>query len=205
VVGMTARQSLYGFGMKGKAHSPDTSERMSEEIDAYRAEVLAEAADVAEMVGSGFLDNAHSGEGNGAMAIAAELRSRADVLTPAVPAAGQDDTSTAEPDPTPISARWDRLVIHPDPDSDDDTIVCCLADDGRPVALFLDDELREALGMLLVDPDGDDEPTAQPDGHEPDCTCDSDDNTHDPGCDTAARWAADTYAGTRGEPGDVTT
>jgi hypothetical protein len=44
---------------------------------------------------------------------------------------------------------------------------------------------------------------AQPDGHELDCTCDSDDNTHDSGCDTAARWAADGYAGTRGEPGPV--
>lgn len=30
---------------------------------------------------------------------------------------------------------------------------------------------------------------AQPDGQEPDCTCDSDDNTHDSGCATAARWA----------------
>lgn len=30
---------------------------------------------------------------------------------------------------------------------------------------------------------------AQPDGQEPDCTCDSDDNTHDGGCATAARWS----------------
>jgi hypothetical protein len=34
----------------------------------------------------------------------------------------------------------------------------------------------------------------EPDGREPDCTCDSDDNTHDSGCATAARWALDTAA-----------
>lgn len=50
-----------------------------------------------------------------------------------------------------LVVRWDRTVIHPD-DPRDDTIVCCLAEDGRPVALFLDDELREALGLVLVDP-----------------------------------------------------
>lgn len=55
----------------------------SDWIDAHRAEVLNEAADAAEMVGSGFFDNAHSGEGNGAMAVAAELRERAAILTPA--------------------------------------------------------------------------------------------------------------------------
>jgi hypothetical protein len=30
--------------------------------------------------------------------------------------------------------------------------VCCLTDSGQPVALALDDELREALGLALVDP-----------------------------------------------------
>jgi len=274
---MSARQSLYGFGMKGKAHSPDNSGRMSEEIDAFRAEVraeqgpedqetleeaaamyralrpvieatmadssrwdgdeseefhlgryvqwlaagraqvrtevLAEAADVAEMVGNGFLDNAHSGEGNGAMAVAAELRSHADVLAPPVPAAGQDDTGTATlVAAEPITAHWDRLVIHPDPDSDDDTIVCCLADTGHPVALFLDDELREALGMQLVDPDGDGETVAEPErcgvyeGHGE--YCDYPAVTGGTHCqyhaDQAPPTPADTYAGTRGEPGDVT-
>lgn len=54
----------------------------------------------------------------------------------------------------PLTVRWDRTVIHPDPATPDNpTIVCCLTDDGRPVALLLDDELREALGLLLVDPD----------------------------------------------------
>ncbi|MCX4751745.1 hypothetical protein OG455_41720 [Kitasatospora sp. NBC_01287] len=56
----------------------------------------------------------------------------------------------------PLTVRWDRTVIHPDPSiPGDETIVCCLAADGRPVALFLDDELREALGMQLVDPNPD--------------------------------------------------
>lgn len=64
---------------------------------------------------------------------------------------------------TPIPARWDRTVIlpeHPNGDSDGDTIVCCIADDGRPIGLFLNDEHREALGLLLVDPDGDTEEAA---------------------------------------------
>jgi hypothetical protein len=53
----------------------------------------------------------------------------------------------------PLIVRWDRTVIHPDPNEPGDpTIVCCLTTDGQPVALFLDDELREALGLLLVDP-----------------------------------------------------
>lgn len=56
----------------------------------------------------------------------------------------------------PLIVRWDRTVIHPDPTNPDDkTIVCCLTDDGQPVALMLDDELREALGLLLVDPNPD--------------------------------------------------
>lgn len=57
---------------------------------------------------------------------------------------------------TPLTIRWDRTVIHPEPaeDGDDETIVCCLTENGHPVALFLDDEYREALGLVLVDPDG---------------------------------------------------
>jgi hypothetical protein len=51
----------------------------------------------------------------------------------------------------PLIVRWDRTVIHPD-DPAEDTIVCCLTGDGQPVALMLDDELREALGLMLVDP-----------------------------------------------------
>lgn len=56
----------------------------------------------------------------------------------------------------PLSVRWDRTVIHPDPlVAGDPTIVCCLADDGQPVALLLDDELREALGGQLLEPNPD--------------------------------------------------
>lgn len=53
----------------------------------------------------------------------------------------------------PITIRWDRTVIHPS-NTGDDTIVCCLTDDGQPVALMLDDEHREALGLQLIDPEG---------------------------------------------------
>ncbi|MBP8536122.1 hypothetical protein [Streptomyces sp. MK37H] len=60
-------------------------------------------------------------------------------------------------DTTPLVVRWDRTVTSSD-GPDDDTIVCCLAEDGRPVALLLDDEHREAIGLQLLDPDGDDEP-----------------------------------------------
>jgi hypothetical protein len=50
-------------------------------------------------------------------------------------------------------ARWNMTVIHPS-DPAQDTVVCCLTDDGSPVALMLSAELREALGLILVDPDG---------------------------------------------------
>ncbi|AEW92995.1 MULTISPECIES: hypothetical protein [Streptomycetaceae] len=54
----------------------------------------------------------------------------------------------------PLSIHWARHVIYPGPASDEDTIVCCMTDDGRPAALFLDDDLREALGAALLDPNG---------------------------------------------------
>jgi hypothetical protein len=60
----------------------------------------------------------------------------------------------------PIVVRWDRLVIHPE-NATDDTIVCCLTDDGQPIALCLDDELREALGLTLIDPPDPDEVAAE--------------------------------------------
>lgn len=53
----------------------------------------------------------------------------------------------------PLHIRWDRTVIHAT-DPTDDTIVCCLDQHDHPVALFLDNELREALGLLLLDPEG---------------------------------------------------
>lgn len=39
-----ARSDLYAFAMQGKEHSPDISDRASERINAFRAAVLAEAA-----------------------------------------------------------------------------------------------------------------------------------------------------------------
>jgi hypothetical protein len=58
-----------------------------------------------------------------------------------------------EPAEEPIVASWDRAVIHPD-DPTEPTIVCCRTDGGKPVALVLDPEHREALGLQLIDPDG---------------------------------------------------
>lgn len=68
----------------------------------------------------------------------------------------------------PLVARWDRTVIHPASPGDEETIVCCLTDDGQPIALILDDEYREALGMQLVDPDGDGETVIPPHAAEKD-------------------------------------
>jgi hypothetical protein len=48
----------------------------------------------------------------------------------------------------PVTARWDQEVIH---DADGTATVCCLAEDGQPVALVLDEELTEALAGALLD------------------------------------------------------
>lgn len=51
---MDPRKDLYAFAMKGKEHSPDTSERASEKIDAFRAAVIREAAAaVAQLIDDG--------------------------------------------------------------------------------------------------------------------------------------------------------
>lgn len=44
---MSAREELYAAVMSGGEHSPGRSERASARIDAYRAEVLREAAEKA--------------------------------------------------------------------------------------------------------------------------------------------------------------
>ncbi|WP_017602228.1 hypothetical protein [Nocardiopsis lucentensis] len=51
--------------------------------------------------------------------------------------------------PEPLIDRWCRDVIR---DADGTTTVCCMGNDGRPVALVLTPELADALGGVLVDP-----------------------------------------------------
>lgn len=106
---MTARSELYAAVMSGGEHSPARSNRASERIDAFRdevrAEVLAEAADKLALE----LTPEQPGAGPGfllALRLSMRtLRRMADEAAVAVPAAGQDDTSTAtvcgarEPEP----------------------------------------------------------------------------------------------------------
>ncbi|WP_413102276.1 hypothetical protein [Streptomyces sp. Inha503] len=61
---------------------------------------------------------------------------------------------TQPADTTPLVVHWDRLVMPPTGE-DDHTVITCTADDGRPVALFLTDEHRQALGEELLTPLGD--------------------------------------------------
>jgi hypothetical protein len=138
---------------------------LAAEREHIRAEVLREAGDRAEDTAIHLRRNYATEESNGAMNAAADIRALA--TTPG------SDTGMAEftrrvnavvaealghtTSPDPIAVHWNRLVIHPDTDPTDDTIVCCLTDDGHPVALLLDDEHREALGLVLVDPNGDDD------------------------------------------------
>lgn len=51
----------------------------------------------------------------------------------------------------PLAAGWDNVVEHPH-DPAEDTLVCCVTTDGIPIALWLDDGHREALGGSLSDP-----------------------------------------------------
>lgn len=271
---MTARNELYAFGMLSKEHSPANSNRMSQKIDDYRAEIrtemfpddqetLEEAATayrhLRPMIEATMADSSRwDGDEDEATILgyyvrwlaAERAKVRAEVLREAgdvageliarldrtgdpdsftkadayraysdelhVIADGQDEPEVAsgkvaatarealyaymvhESDDdnaeftrrveavvaealagagltaipaseiTPIAAHWNRLVIHPETDPTEDTIVCCLTDDGYPVALFLDDEHREALGMSLLDPDGDgDEPSRETDFFQP--------------------------------------
>lgn len=133
----------------------------------HRAEVLNEAADkldsiavqaeakVAEYYG------AASGIGPGSADMVREAASTvrgmatgAEVASPAGPTATHAVPVTTT---DPIVVRWDRLVMHPNDPDDQDTIVCCLTTDGQPVALVLDEELRQALGASLLDPDASDD------------------------------------------------
>lgn len=51
----------------------------------------------------------------------------------------------------PLIVRWDNAVQIPD-DPRDDTLVCCLTEDGRPVALLLDETHRRDLRDQLTSP-----------------------------------------------------
>ncbi|MFF1714360.1 hypothetical protein [Streptomyces sp. NPDC058268] len=62
-------------------------------------------------------------------------------------------SQTDTPAPIPIEATWTREVQHGDEDS---VIVCSATADGRPIAVFVDPDEREALALTLLDPNGDD-------------------------------------------------
>lgn len=60
-------------------------------------------------------------------------------------------------DTAPLVIFWDRFVMGPSGDTDDEnTLVPCRTEDGRPAALVLDDEHRQNLGEQLLTPLGDD-------------------------------------------------
>jgi hypothetical protein len=67
----------------------------------------------------------------------------------------------AELEARPATVTWDGAASRDD--ADGEVLVCCRTGDGRPVALLLDAEHAEALGLLLVDPEGDAEPEDEPD------------------------------------------
>lgn len=56
----------------------------------------------------------------------------------------------------PQIIRWDREVIR---DDDGTVFVCCVGEDGQPFALELGPEYAEALGLMLVDPEPEEELT----------------------------------------------
>nr|BFD90692.1 hypothetical protein KitaXyl93_20520 [Kitasatospora sp. Xyl93] len=122
-------------------------DQAAELLDAYRAEVLAEAADHLDRIAdeveakvAAYYGPA-SGIGPGS---AGHVRMDAQTIRA---------LAGIKPTEDPIIANWDHAVIHPD-DPAEPTIVCCRTDNGQPVALVLDPEHREALGLQLVDPDG---------------------------------------------------
>ncbi|WP_406730955.1 hypothetical protein [Streptomyces sp. NBC_01794] len=130
------RDTLINTGVMHEAHA----DRAMAEV---RAEVLNEAADAIVAENDRKLWASKPGK-----------HWAADLLRhlAAVPVA--DETAGDKTGEEPIALRWDRTVIHPAVPSEDDVIICCTTmDDGRPAALFLDDEHREALGLQLIDPD----------------------------------------------------
>ncbi|MEU4348270.1 hypothetical protein [Streptomyces sp. NPDC023838] len=76
---------------------------------------------------------------------AAELRRMADEL--------EAHARKAEPAAMPLAVFWDRFVMGPSGDTDDEnTLIPCMSADGQPVALVLDDELRLRLAVQLAGP-----------------------------------------------------
>lgn len=114
-----------------------------------RAEVLREAADAITALPQDY--ECDPGRGD-----AAELlRRMAAEAGKVTPTAGGEITQPA--DTTPLVIFWDRLVMGPSGDTDDEnTLVACRTENGRPAALVLDDEHRRDLGEQLLTPLGDD-------------------------------------------------
>lgn len=126
-------------------------ERLRTELAAARTAALTEAADHLDRIADeveakvaayyGLASGIGPGSAGHVRMDAKEIRTLAVAPAPA-PA-----------DADPIVVLWDRIVIHP-ADPAEPIIVCCRTDDGAPVALFLTPEHREALGLQLVDPEG---------------------------------------------------
>lgn len=122
-------------------------------LDAYRAAILREEVANLRRVEREETPEGALGTRAGLLRAALILDERADSL-------GEKSSREAIATPQsgdPVVVHWDRTVLHPEADDIQETIVCCLTTDGRPVALFLDEEHREALGLLLVEPHGDGE------------------------------------------------
>lgn len=75
---MSAREALYAFGMSGKEHSPDNSERMTAKIEAFKTEVMHDMAEEVRNIGI------HTWEGMSdiARAIRDARASAADLIDP---------------------------------------------------------------------------------------------------------------------------
>ncbi|GAA2457241.1 hypothetical protein [Streptomyces macrosporus] len=156
--------ALRGAGAERDAVEAAARERL-------RAEVLNEAASVAKGFADRFPDfDAMKAAGiigphTASRAIHDELRRMADAAGRDEMAAslardgfGPDEINAMQHRPTEsVPVRWAGAVTFPDNRDDGETVVCCTTDTGRRVALRLNDEHREALGLALLLPDGDGE------------------------------------------------
>ncbi|MER8158113.1 hypothetical protein [Streptomyces sp. NPDC094472] len=158
---MSARDDLYLFVMVGKVQEDGNRKMAARKLDAHRAEVLAEAkAEVAawllKKAGEYRATGKRQREADAVEVMASKIDRGAVRLF--LDEAGKVSPAGAEiiqaADTTPLVVHWDRLVMPPTGE-DDHTVIACTADDGRPVALFLTDEHRQALGEELLTPLGD--------------------------------------------------